>query len=128
MEDIRSSTEKKKGIIAVTNSSFEEADNTSDPNSITCRECDSLPINDREYRLMRTSLNALGWEKVFVNFDTILPVAHFQICANERYNEFIGYCFGVDAGREIMDDASTYLCSQLNLDINTEPKNNINYT
>ena len=59
---------------------------------------------------MRRSLNAIGWEKVLVNFGTMLPLAHLQICANERWPDFLTGLLGVGAGREIMDDSAAYLC------------------
>ena len=57
----------------------------------------------------RDSLNALGWEKVFVNFGGVLPLAHLQICANERWPEYITSPMGVDVGQELMDDSAEYL-------------------
>ena len=60
---------------------------------------------------MRDSLNSLGWSKVYVNFGGVLPLAHLQICANERWPGWVTGMMGVDAGTEVMKHGADYLCT-----------------
>ena len=70
----------------------------------------TFPLCNKEK--MRACLNALGWDKVIVNFGGLLPVAHLQICANERWPPWLAQSVGISAGHEVMDDTAGYICRQ----------------
>lgn len=62
---------------------------------------------------MRTSLNALHWEKVFVHFRGVIPLAHNKIAALTKSSAFFDSLLGFPEGRFVMDHAFTYLSQPL---------------
>ena len=108
VENIRKEYKDKRGIVAVVYGCFSGEGKEATPTS-------NDPLNtpdDLQSTEMRNSLNSLGWSKVFVNFGGLLPLAHLQICANERWPDWVTRPMGVDAGREVMDHAALYLCTR----------------
>ena len=56
------------------------------------------------------SLDSCGWEKVIVNFNTIIPIAHNKLCALTRSPRFIfENVLGFSEGRFVMDHAVEFL-------------------
>eukprot|EP01038_Epipyxis_sp_PR26KG_P012177 gene12177-16309_t len=60
---------------------------------------------------MRDGLDSCGWEKVIVNFQGVLPLAHNRICALTKYSPFVDSLLGFPRGRFVMDNAAEWLIS-----------------
>ena len=108
---LRLSTSDKRGLVAVLNGAVGIEITT--PSSTVPISClGSVPEESSVDQLtqMRNSLNSLAWEKVITHFGGIFPLAHFQICVNERWGSTLGNLFGISAGWEVMNDSANHLC------------------
>lgn len=108
-EDIRAAFSDLRGIVGVIDGVFSQSEEK-DAVSISTDCSMSIPHDSKSKMVqMRESLNSLGWSKVFVNFGGFLPLAHLQICANERWPSWVTSPMGVDAGQEVMIDGARFL-------------------
>ena len=108
-DQLRTACKDLRGLVTVLDGQFNAAEN--DAVSITSSWLGIPEDKGSKNREMRDALNALGWEKVLVNFGGMLPLAHLQICANERWPGWVTSPMGIELGHEIMDDSANYLCS-----------------
>jgi hypothetical protein len=69
----------------------------------------ALDINISCSKRMIDSLNSIGWEKVIINFDGALPLAHNKICAHGRYPATLSKLLGFDDGMFVMQNLAKYI-------------------
>ena len=61
-----------------------------------------------ESRMVR-ALDAVGWEKVLVHFNSPLPLSHNKICALTKYPPWLNGLLGFEEGQFVMDQAAEWL-------------------
>ena len=63
---------------------------------------------------MIAGLNDLGWEKIIVHFPGLIPLAHNQICALNKYPKWLfDDILGFNAGEFVMMDAKNWLTKDI---------------
>jgi hypothetical protein len=60
---------------------------------------------------MEEALDAVGWEKVLVHFNSPLPLSHNKICALNKYPSWLNGLLGFEEGQFVMDQAADWLLS-----------------
>ena len=68
--------------------------------------------DDIHITTMIKSLDLCGWEKIVVNFKTIVPIAHNKLCALERKPDFLFQTLlGFSEGKFVMDNATDFIAN-----------------